>query len=173
MKIAELLEYKIRKGVNQAYTKDAIRQGDLYKDDLTFIKTLDPSIKVGYMKPNKEWLSIYLFADDICEGALEVEILGPHLEYFNDLKKQFGNRPFCKPHIALSPKLQGLGYAKMLYKIALDRGCIFVTEGHTRDAKRLWDSFTDYDTLYYVGSGVFTEDDEFARLRVLGKDLKD
>mgnify|MGYP000965497306 CR=1 FL=1 len=97
MKIAELLEYKIHKDVNQAYTKDAIRQGDLYKDDLTFIKTLDPSIKVGYMKPNKEWLSIYLFVDDVCEGALEVEILGPHLEYFNDLKKQFGNRPFCKP----------------------------------------------------------------------------
>ena len=172
MRIADLLEYRVAKAVNQAYAKNAISQGDLYKDDLKFIDTLDPSVKVGYAKPNKEWISLYLFVNEKCEGTLEVEILGPHFTYMKDLKKQFGNRPFCKPHIVLSRKLQGLGYAKMLYKIALDKGCVLVTEGHTRSAKRLWDSLKEYDHVYYLGHGVFSDDDEFAELRILGKNLR-
>lgn len=172
MKIADLLEYRVHKKIGNKYISDAISQGDLYKDELTFINTKDESVEVGFMKPNANWLSLYIFLDGKCEGALELDILQSFIGYVRHLKKEFGNRPFCTPHIALSPKLKGLGYAKMLYSIALDKGCVFVTQGHTKEAKKLWDSLSSsYDTRYYVGQDVFSDDDEFAQLRIIGKDL--
>lgn len=169
MRFEELLEYKIKQLGNR-YVLSAAKQGELYADKLKYIVD-DGHVKIGYMKPNKQWISIYLFVDDSAEGALEINLVGPHVKFVKSLQKLIGERPICIPHIAFTDKLRGKGYASAMYKIALDRGCVLATYGHTQSAKALWDGLKDYDHAYFTEKDGLTTTPSRDAVRLVGKNL--
>ena len=168
MKLQDLLEYRILK-IGSRYADAAAKQGEEYADKLTYIVD-DGRIKIGYRKPNNAWISIYLFVDGEAEGALEVSLVTGTL-FGAPLRKLLGGRPICIPHIAFTEKIRGKGYASAMYRIALDRGCVFVTSGHTKDAKALWDSLKEYDHMYFA-NGELTDKPSKDAFRLIGKNLK-
>ena len=116
-------------------------------EDLQVVKgaSLHKDIKVMYLDENTGDIEIHLFYKD--EAVLMFEL---------ELFKGYIGKPIQAyiPHITIRNDFKGLGYAKFLYKLVLDKGLTLIQFEQTFYAASLWKRLEELNiaTLNYFCS---------------------
>lgn len=139
----------IRTPLTKQEVSDCLTYSQLLFDDgdLQVVKgaSLHPDVKVMYLDENTGDIEIHLFYKGKAFLVFELELF-----------KGYIGKPIQAyiPHITIRDDFKGLGYAKFLYKLVLDKGLTLIQFEQTFYAANLWNSLSKLNvaTLNYFCS---------------------
>ena len=132
----------------------------------------DPQIQIGFQQTSVNIghgsLTFYVFLEGKCQGNVVFDFIdGSSLTVDAGINLTLP----AVPHAVLDKKVQGKGIVSFMYRYALDKNISLISDAHTPDAARVWESIASNPKyhLYHVERGKVIPEETVTSFKVLTK----
>jgi hypothetical protein len=131
-----VVAYEVRNDLDDGFIDESLQAYYEYKPK-TKVKTSDPRYELHVYKSNQGDFTTWIMFQGKPIGAVTFE--NQH------------DRDMHIPHALIAQEFRKQGLAKLVYRWFLKSGKVLITERHSADAKKLWDSLArEFESGYWL-----------------------
>lgn len=139
-----VVAYEVKEEVGEGYVYEALQSYYEYKPK-TKVKTSDPRYELHVYRSSQNDYTTWIVFQGKPIGAVTFE--DQH------------DRQMYIPHAVISKEFRSQGLAKLVYRWFLKSGHTLITERHSAEAKKLWDSLArEFESGYWLA-----DEDKFVK----------